>query len=145
MPKPRPELPRPGPRKSNERAGAVASGAYHPLYWEIGMIYVFATLHVIACLFLIIVVLLQSGQAADLAGAFGGMGSQTVFGPRGSATVMTKATAWAAVIFMLTSLSLAIMGTRRGSPAAGSVLNNRVKSAPAAPAKQQPKPAAPKK
>jgi preprotein translocase subunit SecG len=109
------------------------------------MIYVFATFHVIACLFLIIVVLLQSGQAADLAGAFGGMGSQTVFGPRGSATVMTKATAWAAIIFMLTSLSLAIMGTRRGSPAAGSVLNNRVKSAPAAPAKQQPKPALPKK
>jgi preprotein translocase subunit SecG len=110
------------------------------------MVYVFAAVHVIACLFLIIVVLLQSGQAADLAGAFGGMGSQTVFGPRGSATVMTKATAWAAIIFMVTSLSLAILGTRRVSPTAGSVINNRVKSAPAqAPAKQQPKPAAPQK
>jgi preprotein translocase subunit SecG len=109
------------------------------------MIYVFASVHVIACLFLIVVVLLQSGQAADLAGAFGGMGSQTVFGPRGSATIMTKATAWVAVIFMVTSLSLAILGTRRGSPTAGSVLNDHVKSAPAqAPAKQQPKPAAPK-
>ena len=113
------------------------------------MIYVFASVHVLACLFLIVVVLLQSGQAADLAGAFGGMGSQTVFGPRGSATIMTKATAWVAVIFMVTSLSLAILGTRRGSPTAGSVINDRVKSAPAqapaqAPAKQQPKPAAPK-
>jgi preprotein translocase subunit SecG len=107
------------------------------------MIYLIGAIHVIVSLFLIIVVLLQSGQAADLAGAFGGMGSQTVFGPRGSATVMTKATAWAAVIFMLTSLSLAIMGTRRGSPTAGSVLEN-VKTAPAqAPTKQQPKPAAP--
>ncbi len=109
------------------------------------MIYVLAAVHIIVSLFLIVVVLLQSGQAADLAGAFGGMGSQTVFGPRGSATVMTKATAWAAIIFMLTSLSLAIIGTRRGSPTAGSVINH-VKSAPApAPAKQQPKPAAPKK
>jgi preprotein translocase subunit SecG len=111
------------------------------------MIYLFATVHVIVCLFLIIVVLLQSGQAADLAGAFGGMGSQTVFGPRGSATVLSKATTWAAVIFMLTSLGLAILGTRRASPISGSVLDQRTTSAPA-PAKTQPsktQPAAPKK
>ena len=69
-------------------------------------------LHVIVCLFLIIVVLLQSGKAADLAGAFGGMGSQTAFGPRGSATLLSKATTISAVIFMFTSLSLSIMATR---------------------------------
>ena len=62
--------------------------------------------HVIVCLILILVVLLQSGKAADLAGAFGGMGSQTVFGPRGTATVLSKATTVAAALFMVTSLSL---------------------------------------
>src|ERR1035437_5295362 len=69
--------------------------------------------HVIVCIFLIIVVLLQSGKAADLAGAFGGMGSQTAFGPRGSATLLSKATTVSAVIFMLTSLSLSILATNR--------------------------------
>src|SRR5271154_6507889 len=77
--------------------------------------YVLLTIiHVIVCLFLVIVVLLQSGKAADLAGAFGGMGSQTVFGPRGSATVLSKATTIAAALFMVTSLSLSIMATRSG-------------------------------
>ena len=57
------------------------------------MVYTLLTfLHVLVCLFLIVVVLLQSGKAADLAGAFGGMGSQTAFGPRGSATLLSKAT-----------------------------------------------------
>src|SRR5258706_16011778 len=68
--------------------------------------------HVVVCLFLIIVVLLQSGKAADLAGAFGGMGSQTAFGPRGSATLLSKATTISAVLFMITSLSLSILATR---------------------------------
>jgi preprotein translocase subunit SecG len=68
-------------------------------------------IHVIVCLFLIIVVLLQSGKAADLAGAFGGMGSQTAFGPRGSATLLSKATTISAVLFMFTSLSLSILAT----------------------------------
>jgi|SRR5690349_8475709 preprotein translocase subunit SecG len=68
--------------------------------------------HIVVCLFLIIVVLLQSGKAADLAGAFGGMGSQTAFGPRGSATLLSKATTISAVLFMVTSLSLSIMATR---------------------------------
>lgn len=68
--------------------------------------------HVLVCVFLIIVVLLQSGKAADLAGAFGGMGSQTAFGPRGSATLLSKATTISAVLFMLTSLSLSILATR---------------------------------
>jgi len=76
---------------------------------------IFLTLvHIIVCFFLVIVVLLQSGKAADLAGAFGGMGSQTAFGPRGSATVLSKATTLAAALFMVTSLTLAIMSTRTG-------------------------------
>ncbi len=86
------------------------------------MVYLLTTIHVIVCLFLIVVVLLQSGKAADLAGAFGGMGSQTVFGPRGSATVLSKATTIAAAVFMITSLSLSIMATR-GSKSAPSILD----------------------
>src|SRR5712691_4775402 len=69
-------------------------------------------IHVVVCLFLIIVILLQSGKAADLAGAFGGMGSQTAFGPRGSATLLSKATTISAVLFMVTSMSLSILATR---------------------------------
>jgi preprotein translocase subunit SecG len=76
------------------------------------MIYLLTFIHVVVCLFLIAVVLLQSGKAADLAGAFGGMGSQTAFGPRGSATVLSKATTIAAALFMVTSLSLSILATR---------------------------------
>ncbi|MCX6637573.1 MAG: preprotein translocase subunit SecG [Acidobacteria bacterium] len=76
------------------------------------MIIFFTVVHIIICLFLVIVVLLQSGKAADLAGAFGGMGSQTAFGPRGSATVLSKATTLAAAMFMVTSMSLAILATR---------------------------------
>lgn len=72
------------------------------------MVIALTILHVVVCLFLIIVVLLQSGKAADLAGAFGGMGSQTAFGPRGAATLLTKATAGAAIVFMMTSISLGI-------------------------------------
>ena len=71
--------------------------------------------HIIVCLFLVIVVLLQSGKAADLAGAFGGMGSQTAFGPRGSATLLSKATTISAALFMVTSLSLSILATRKAA------------------------------
>src|ERR1700675_3537543 len=78
------------------------------------MVILITIVHVVVCLFLAIVVLLQSGKAADLAGAFGGMGSQTVFGPRGSATVLSKATTIAAAAFMVTSLSLSILATRNG-------------------------------
>ncbi|MGH9672974.1 MAG: preprotein translocase subunit SecG [Bryobacteraceae bacterium] len=94
-------------------------------------------LHFIVCFFLIVVVLLQSGKAADLAGAFGGMGSQTAFGPRGSATVLSKATTVAAVLFMLTSLGLTILTTRSGGGGSGSTVmeRNAPKGAPAAPKK----------
>jgi len=103
------------------------------------MTIVLTIIHVIVCFFLVIVVLLQSGKAADLAGAFGGMGSQTAFGPRGSATVLSKATTIAAAAFMVTSLTLAILATRHAT-ASGSVLERQ--KAPAAKAGSA-KPAAP--
>src|ERR1700694_4963326 len=68
--------------------------------------FVLVTLHILVCGLLIIVVLLQSGEAADLAGAFGGAGSQTAFGPRGAATFLSKATTWCAIMFMLTFIAL---------------------------------------
>ena len=95
-------------------------------------------IHVVVCFFLIVVVLLQSGKAADLAGAFGGMGSQTTFGPRGSATVLSKATTIAAALFMVTSLGLTIL-TSRATASTGSVLE---KNKPA-PTKNAPAPANP--
>jgi preprotein translocase subunit SecG len=79
-------------------------------------------LHVIVCIFLIVVVLLQSGKAADLAGAFGGMGSQTAFGPRGSATLLSKATTISAILFMVTSISLSILGTRNTGGGGSTIL-----------------------
>jgi len=63
---------------------------------------------ILNCLVLIIVVLLQSGKAADLAGAFGGAGSQTAFGPRGAANVLSKATTWCAIMFMLCAMALVL-------------------------------------
>ena len=95
--------------------------------------------HVLVCVFLIIVVLLQSGKAADLAGAFGGMGSQTAFGPRGSATLLSKATTISAVVFMVTSLSLSILATRNAGLGA-TVLESAPKSAPVKKAPAAPKP-----
>src|SRR3954468_22709586 len=68
--------------------------------------------YVIICLFLIGVVLLQQGKSADLAGAFGGQGSQTAFGPRGAANLLTRLTTWGAVLFMVISLALTILLAR---------------------------------
>jgi preprotein translocase subunit SecG len=79
------------------------------------MIILITTIHVIVCFFLIIVVLLQSGKSGDIAAAFGGMGSQTAFGPRGAATALSKATTWSTIIFMITSITLSIMASRGGS------------------------------
>lgn len=111
------------------------------------MIILLTIVNVIVCLFLVIVVLLQSGKAADLAGAFGGMGSQTAFGPRGAATVLSKATTLAAGLFMLTSLSLSILATR-GAGTGSTVLEKAPakQSRPAQtapPAKPAPAPAQP--
>jgi preprotein translocase subunit SecG len=84
--------------------------------------------HVIVCLFLIVVVLLQSGKAGDISAAFGGQGSQAAFGPRGAATTLSRATTVSAVLFMLTSITLSINAVKHGGPS--SVLQG-VKSAPA--------------
>ncbi len=77
------------------------------------MIALITVVHIIVCFFIIIVVLLQSGKAGDIAAAFGGMGSQTAFGPRGAASLLEKATTWSAIIFMVTSITLSIYASRR--------------------------------
>jgi preprotein translocase subunit SecG len=73
------------------------------------MTILFTILHVIVCLFLILVVLAQQGKGQDLASAFGGAGSQTAFGARGTATLLSKITAGAAILFMVTSLMLSYL------------------------------------
>jgi preprotein translocase subunit SecG len=83
---------------------------------------------VLNCLVLIIVVLLQSGKAADLAGAFGGAGSQTAFGPRGAATVLSQATTWCAVMFMVCAMALALRSDRSAGQGS-SVIYDRSKPA----------------
>src|SRR3979411_1474420 len=98
------------------------------------MTIVLTIIHIVVCFFLVVVVLLQSGKAADLAGAFGGMGSQTAFGPRGSATVLSRATTIAAAVFMVTSLSLAILATRNAT-GSGSVLERQKQMAKPVPDK----------
>jgi preprotein translocase subunit SecG len=74
--------------------------------------YLVTTLYVLACLLLLLVVLLQQGKGGDMASAFGGGGSQTAFGARAGATVLTKATAILGVLFMLGAIGLGVMGQR---------------------------------
>jgi preprotein translocase subunit SecG len=95
---------------------------------------------VLNCLVLIIVVLLQSGKAADLAGAFGGAGSQTAFGPRGAANVLSKATTWCAVMFMVCAMAL-VLRTDKAVEQGGSILQKFSKSAPAPAKTPAPSPA----
>ena len=83
---------------------------------------------ILNCLVLIIVVLLQSGKAADLAGAFGGAGSQTAFGPRGAANVLSKATTWCAIMFMLCAMALVLRSDK--AVESGSILQKFSKPAP---------------
>jgi len=92
---------------------------------------------VINCMVLIIVVLLQSGKAADLAGAFGGAGSQTAFGPRGAANVLSKATTWCAIMFMVCALAL-VLRTDKAVEQGGSVLQKVSQPAKPAPAPKVP-------
>ena len=104
------------------------------------------------CLVLMIVVLLQSGKAADLAGAFGGAGSQTAFGPRGAATILSQATTWCAIMFMVCAMAL-VVRVDKAVESGGSVLQQTSRSTskkpatPAAPASTQqtpgPQPPAP--
>jgi len=98
------------------------------------LFYFVVTVHVIVCFFLIGVVLLQQGKSADLAGAFGGQGSQTAFGPRAAANVLTRLTTWSAIIFMCTSITLVVLFVR--STGSHSVLEGTSPTAPvSAPAK----------
>ena len=115
--------------------------------------FVLITLHVAICGLLIIVVLLQSGEAADLAGAFGGAGSQTAFGPRGAATFLSKATTWCAIMFMLTSMALTMHQNTVAASTGSSVLQQFSKTSkkplpavpgPAVPVPVPPAPAQPK-
>src|SRR6202050_728160 len=105
--------------------------------WRVSFLLV--TLHVAVCFVLIIVIMLQSGNAADLAGAFGGAGSQTAFGPRGAATFLSRATTWCAIVFMMTSLTLSVKRNPNEGASTGSILEDTQKAGTA------PKPAAPGK
>jgi preprotein translocase subunit SecG len=128
---------------TNERKAGTSRLDSDRMHIVIGLIY---TVHILVCFFLIVVVLLQSGKSGDIAAAFGGMGSQTAFGPRGAATALSKATTWSAVLFMVTSITLSIFAVRRsGTQGSGSVLSgvkgSTTNSQPAAPAKTPPSPA----
>jgi preprotein translocase subunit SecG len=104
------------------------------LGWRVSAVLV--SLHILVCFVLVIVIMLQSGNAADLAGAFGGAGSQTAFGPRGAATFLSRATTWCAIVFMMTSLALSV----KRAPteiSTGSVLEQTSQPA-SAPAKSAP-------
>jgi preprotein translocase subunit SecG len=113
--------------------------------WKVYFLLV--TLHVVICGLLIVVIMLQSGEAADLAGAFGGAGSQTAFGPRGAATFLSKATTWCAIMFMLTSFALTMHVDNTVAPQGSSVLQqfsktSKTPATPAAPAVPAPAPPA---
>lgn len=96
------------------------------------------SIHILVCVFIIIVVLLQSGNAGDISAAFGGQGSQTAFGPRGAASALSKATTWSAVAFMVTSIVLSVYASKHSGPS--SVLQG-LKSQPANTQPAQPAPA----
>src|SRR6266850_281510 len=93
------------------------------------LFFILPTFFVINCLVLIIVVLLQSGKAADLAGAFGGAGSQTAFGPRGAANVLSKATTWCAIMFMLCAMAM-VLRTDKAVGQGSSILQKVSQPAP---------------
>ena len=98
--------------------------------------WILVTLHVLICFLLIVVVLLQSGKAADLAGAFGGAGSQTAFGPRGAANFLSRATTWCAFMFMATSMVL-VLRQSYAPGCLGSIFERLTANKPA-PAQQKP-------
>ena len=94
------------------------------------MIILITCIHVIVSLALILIILLQQGKSADLAAAFGGQGSQTAFGPRSAANVLSKSTAWLAVTFVITSIALTVL-EQHESTRHHSVLSGTTQSAPA--------------
>ncbi len=108
------------------------------------MITLITIIHIIVSFFLVVVVLLQSGKAGDIAAAFGGMGSQTAFGPRGGATLLSKATTWSAIIFMLTSITLSIYASRQRTGSTSILQQAKPTTQQKAPPAQQPAPPQPK-
>jgi len=92
----------------------------------------FMIVHVIVCVALILVVLLQSGRGGGLAGAFGGGGTQTFFGGRGAATFLSKATAWLAIGFMVMSILLAVLSSHAGGAGGGLLQERARRNAPVA-------------
>jgi len=98
---------------------------------------VLIVVHIIACFAIIGIVLLQAGKGADIGSAFGGAGSQAVFGSMGTPTVLGKITAVIAIIFTITSFSLALLGGERG----GSIVREAAPPPAAAPAPAAPAPA----
>jgi len=100
---------------------------------------VLIVVHIIASFAIIGIVLLQAGKGADIGSAFGGAGSQAVFGSMGTPTVLGKITAVIAIIFTITSFSLALLGGERG----GSIVREAAPPPAAAPAPTAPAPAAP--
>ena len=101
------------------------------------------TIHVIVCLILMGVILLQGGEAADLAGAFGGSGSQTAFGPRAAATFLSHATTWCAVMFMFTTMALTVHVNATTATSGHSVLEQFSKGAPVTAPSKPPNPVLP--
>jgi len=110
------------------------------------MFIVLTILHVLACFAIIGIVLLQSGKGADIGSAFGGAGSQAVFGSMGTPTLLGKITTGIAIVFTITSFTLALMGGERGSsvvreaapPVSAPAPTGAAPAAPAAPAPAAP-------
>jgi len=123
------------PKEVKWAISLAVGGALLALGWKV--YFVLVTLHIVICGLLIMVIMLQSGEAADLAGAFGGAGSQTAFGPRGAATFLSKATTWCAIMFMLTSMALTMHQNSAVAPSGSSVLQQFSKTS------KQPAPAVP--
>ncbi len=141
------------PRWAKWAVSIIVAAALVAVGWRFMVLLV--TMHILVCFVLIIVIMLQSGTAADLAGAFGGAGSQTAFGPRGATTFLSRATTWCAIFFMMTSMALSVKRAGPNAAAIGSLLEQTTAPAPVnttpaaakppapAPAKSAPVPAAP--
>ena len=95
--------------------------------------YLLVALYVLVCLFLLVAILLQQGRAGDIASAFGGSSSQTVFGARSGATMLTRATTILAAIFMIGSIGLAIAWQKAPSSVVSGVSTPAAPTAPATP------------
>src|SRR5579863_7980702 len=124
------------PREVKWAMSFLAGAALIWVGWKVYAVLV--ALHVAVCLVLMAVILLQSGEAADLAGAFGGSGSQTAFGPRGAATFLSRATTWCAIMFMLTSMALTMHQNSTVASVGSSVLQQFSKTSKTAPGSSAP-------